>query len=275
MIDAAVWGIKWYSEYFSQNFPWPKFDQIFVPEFKFGAMENVGCITYAEAFLSRGQDRGEAEKIRLINVVLHELCHQWFGNLVTMKWWNDLWLNESFATFVSFLCMDYIGNYKVDLPNRWVSLNSYKNWGFSEDDMATTHPIVKNAPHTDSVDNMFNGITYGKGCSFLKQLHFLVGNEDFSKATGIYFSRHKWGNSTLDDFINALNDANSEIGEIGVSVKDWCLEFLFTQGVNTLSIEKRDGKTVQINQKQGKYSSGLRIFKSQICVIEEGKENTT
>jgi len=168
MVDSTVEGIKFYSKFFGFDFPYQKYDQLFCPEFKFGAMENVGCVTFTENLLFRGQTLGESEWSRFINVVLHELCHQWFGNLVTMEWWNDLWLNESFATFVSFLCMDNVPRIKAKCPNLWSNMNMYKNWGMETDELATNHPICKDAPHTDSAQDMINGITYGKGCSFLK-----------------------------------------------------------------------------------------------------------
>ena len=111
---------------------------------------------------------GEFENTQLINVNLHELCHQWFGNLVTMTWWDDLWLNESFATYVSYLCMSKVPRIFEIAPNLWTQVNRYKNWALDFEELSTTHPIVKDAPHTDSAEDMINAITYGKGCSFLK-----------------------------------------------------------------------------------------------------------
>lgn len=126
MVDATLDGIRWYSKFFGYNFPYEKYDQAFCPEFKFGAMENVGLVTYTENLLFRGQSLGESEYVRYINVILHELCHQWFGNLVTMTWWNDLWLNESFATYVSFLCMSQTPRIMKITPNLWSQMNGYK-----------------------------------------------------------------------------------------------------------------------------------------------------
>lgn len=189
MFDATVRGIKFYSNYFGFDFPYEKYDQIFCPEFKFGAMENVGAVTYSEGYLGKGRILGEADYMSFINVTLHELCHQWFGNLVTMQWWDDLWLNESFATYVSYLCMHKDEKLSVEYPNLWVSVNSYKNWGYSTDELPSNHPIVKDAVHTDAAIDMINGITYGKGCSFLKQLYHLIGDEAFSNSTKLYFSR--------------------------------------------------------------------------------------
>ena len=126
MLEPAVLGIHWYSEFFGYNYPYEKYDQIFCPEFKFGAMENVGCVTFTERLLFRGKDITERDYTSLINVVLHELCHHWFGDLVTMTWWNDLWLNESFATYVSYLCMSKVKSLFEKCPNLWVNVNGYK-----------------------------------------------------------------------------------------------------------------------------------------------------
>mmetsp|Transcript_19163 Transcript_19163/g.22123 ORF Transcript_19163/g.22123 Transcript_19163/m.22123 type:complete len:523 (+) Transcript_19163:21-1589(+) len=201
MFEPVVLAINWYSEFFGYNYPYEKYDQIFCPEFKFGAMENVGCVTFTERLLFRGKEMTERDITSLINVALHELCHHWFGDLVTMTWWNDLWLNESFATYVSFLCMASVKTLFKQCPNLWVNVNSYKNWGYAEDDLSTGHPICKQAPHTDSADDMINGITYGKGCSFLKQLFHLIGYDTFSRATQIYFEKYQWKNTVLKNFL--------------------------------------------------------------------------
>ena len=126
MFEPVVLGIHWYSEFFGYNYPYEKYDQIFCPEFKFGAMENVGCVTFTERLLFRGKEITERDFTSLINVALHELCHHWFGDLVTMTWWNDLWLNESFATYVSYLCMAKVKSLFEKCPNLWVNVNGYK-----------------------------------------------------------------------------------------------------------------------------------------------------
>jgi len=123
MLDSSVKGIHWYSKFFGYNYPYEKYDQIFCPEFKFGAMENVGTVTFTENLLYRGKELSEFDVTRLVNVVLHELCHHWFGDLVTMTWWNDLWLNESFATYVSYLCMECEESLFKQSPNLWVNVN--------------------------------------------------------------------------------------------------------------------------------------------------------
>jgi aminopeptidase N len=261
MFSCTVDGIKWYSKFFGHDFPFGKYDQIFCPEFKYGAMENVGAVTFTENLLFRGTELDENKMTRFVNVVLHELCHQWFGNLVTMTWWNDLWLNEAFATYVSYLCMEQIPNLFASYPNLWIQLNSRKNWGYAEDEMSTSHPICKDAPHTDSAEDMINGITYGKGCAFLKQLYHLIGIDRFSDATKVYFSRHAWGNTTLPDFLDCL-PGNVD----GIDIKDWCTTFLHTKGVNVLSTE-RTNIGIKLTQTKGEMSDGLRTQKLDIAVF--------
>lgn len=270
MYDPVVQGIHWYSDFFGYNYPYEKYDQVFCPEFKFGAMENVGTVTFTENLLYRGKEISERDATVLVNVCLHELCHHWFGDLVTMTWWNDLWLNESFATYVSFLCMSCVPELWKAYPNLWINVNSYKNWGYAEDDLATGHPICKQAPHTDSADDMINGITYGKGCSFLKQLFHLIGYETFSLATKIYFEKYQWKNTVLSDFLGCLDEANNKVEKKtpGIVVSNWAKTFLSTRGANVFSGEWiTEGLMVQ--QEVSEYSDGLRQQKLDVMIFDE------
>jgi aminopeptidase N len=270
MFDPAIKGIHWYSKFFGFNYPFEKYDQIFCPEFKFGAMENVAAVTFSENLLFRGKDLSEKDTTTLVNVVLHELCHHWFGDLVTMQWWNDLWLNESFATYVSFLCMACEESLFEQSPNLWVNVNSYKNWGYAEDDLVTGHPICKQAPHTDSADDMINGITYGKGCSFLKQLFHLIGYDTFSKATQLYFAKYQWKNTVLRDFLGCLDEANELLPQNtpGLVVSKWAETFLNTRGANVFSA-KFSGDQLVITQEVPEFSDGLRQQKLDIMLFDE------
>lgn len=128
----------------------------------------------------------------------------WFGNLCTMKWWNDLWLNEAFATYMAYLCTAENANLFKKTPGSWTYLNRRKSYAVNQDCLSTTHPIVKDTPHTDSADDLLNAITYGKGSAFLKQLTHIIGKDTMSKACKIYFSKHAWGNTTLDDFLGKI-----------------------------------------------------------------------
>jgi aminopeptidase N len=130
-------------------------------------MENVGCVTFNEVYLYRGETPSLSKRLRFASTNLHELAHMWFGNLVTMKWWNDLWLNESFATYMSILALDQIPELSY-FETHWVTFLSYKFWGISEDQLSNTHPITSFINNTAEAESIFDGISYGKGASFLK-----------------------------------------------------------------------------------------------------------
>ena len=130
-------------------------------------MENVGCVTYNEVYLFRGQIPSLAKKLKFANTNLHELSHMWFGNLVTMKWWNDVWLNESFATYMAFLSMAESEDLSY-FNTVWASFLQYKFWGISTDQLSSTHPICCEVNSTDEAESLFDGISYGKGSSFLQ-----------------------------------------------------------------------------------------------------------
>lgn len=173
--EAGMW---FYKELFGVAYPFRKYDQIFCPEFNAGAMENVGCVTYNEMYLYRNEARTLAKRLRFAITNLHELAHMWFGNLVTMKWWDDLWLNESFATFMSFLAMSSCSEIDYFHPTCWVTYNQYSFWGVSSDNLSSTHPIRNdNIASTKEAESMFDGISYGKGSAFLKQFYYMCGHE--------------------------------------------------------------------------------------------------
>ena len=188
-----------------------------------------------------------------------------------MTWWNDLWLNESFATYVSFYCMDQIPKMKEQMPSIWVTLGQYKNWAYATDELHTNHPIAKDAPHTDSAQDMINGITYGKGCSFLKQLMHLIGHDSFSQACTLYFSRYKWKNTVLDDFLDCLSESVNPT-QLPFDIKEWCKTFLNTKGVNTLQLQKRGGE-YSLVQIVGEFSDGLRDQKIDLACISGSNVN--
>jgi aminopeptidase N len=260
MYEGVVTGIKWYTEFFGTPFPWTKYDQIFCPEFKYGAMENVGAVTFSENYIPTG-NFGVTHLTRLLNTTLHELCHQWFGNLVTMEWWNDLWLNEAFATYMAYLCTAENDNLFRKTPGTWITMNTRKFFANNYDTLSTTHPIKKDAATTDSADDMVNAITYGKGSAFIKQLIHMIGKAAMSKGCSIYFSKHAWGNTTLDDFLDALIEGCNEVGkELEVDLREFCINFLTTKGVNILMPkveEHKGGIKLTITQTKGRYSDGF------------------
>jgi len=175
------------------------------PDYKYGAMENVGCITYADSIMCSKKVMSTPELTFFCVVIQHELAHMWFGNLVTMRWWNDLWLNEAFATAMSYYVCSLGGKWVDEFKNEsWMHFSNYKRWGLSEDLLPTNHNIQADCESTDVSESLINGITYGKGSSMLKQLIFIMGIDAFSAGLKVYFNKFKWGNSRLEDFIDSL-----------------------------------------------------------------------
>ncbi len=232
-IDPELWfNITKQSFFFYEKnyglYPFQKYDQIVVPEITSGAMENVGAVTFNEIYLSTGGEYTPAQKTKLAFVMAHEMAHMWFGNLVTMNWWDDLWLNESFATFSSALVLEEIQK-PLNLLNGWESFFSKsKSWGYREDSYSTTHPIVaKNVTDTDAAQSLFDGISYGKGSSVLKQLYYYIGKENFFSGVQNYLGNFKYSNATRKDFMDSL----SRIAKINLNA--WDKEWLQNQGTNT------------------------------------------
>ena len=227
IFEVTQQGLDFFAELFDQPFPFSKYDQIFVPEYNSGAMENVGAVTYNEAYLFRDPPT-ENERLDRGEVLLHELAHMWFGNLVTMRWWNDLWLNESFATYISYLALTSATRF----TNSWKVFNTdIKRWAYQQDQLPTTHPIAGSADDTEIAFLNFDGITYGKGASVLKQLVKTVGLDGFRDGMRLYFRRHAWGNATLADFLGCVEEAS------GHALGEWARLWLETSSLNTLSAE--------------------------------------
>ena len=218
-------GLEFFSEFFDYPYPFGKYDQCFVPEFNAGAMENVGCITFNEVMVHR-EPPTDNQRRRRAEVILHEMAHMWFGDLVTMRWWNDLWLNESFATYMAYLAMDEATRFDTG----WLDFNaSEKAWGYRQDELVTTHPIAGTIEDTDQTFLNFDGITYAKGASVIKQLVASIGMEGFRSGMRRYFSEHEWSNTRLDEFLEAL-----EIGS-GHPLKEWSRLWLETASLNTIA----------------------------------------
>ncbi|WP_182346781.1 aminopeptidase N [Tomitella gaofuii] len=217
-------GFGFYHARFGVPYPFGKYDQLFVPEFNAGAMEHPGAVTFLEDYVFRSRvTRYRYE--RRNETILHEMAHMWFGDLVTMRWWDDLWLNESFATFASVLTQTSATEY----TNAWTSFaNIEKSWAYRQDQLPSTHPVAADIPDIAAVEVNFDGITYAKGASVLKQLVAYVGLEDFLTGLRAYFAEHAWGNATFGDLIAALEAAS------GRDLSDWGAQWLKTTGMNTL-----------------------------------------
>jgi aminopeptidase N len=244
MMDVTAKGVAFYEAKFDVEFPFDKYDQIYTPEYNMGAMENAGCVTYNEKYIFRSQQPIALHERRAITI-LHELAHMWFGNLVTMKWWNDLWLNESFAEYIS----EWATAEVTEFRDAWTTFCAQeKLWAYGEDQLPTTHPIVDPIVDLMAVEANFDGITYAKGASALKQLVAFVGEEPFLKGIGNYFRKHSWGNTVLDDLLVELEAAS------GRSLDSWVKAWLETAGVNTLApaiTTDGDGKILGFAVTQG------------------------
>ncbi|QCU78283.1 aminopeptidase N [Citricoccus sp. SGAir0253] len=220
-------GFEFFEAQFGTPYPFEKYDQLFVPEFNAGAMENAGAVTFLENYVFRSTVP-EAMVERRAITVLHELAHMWFGDLVTMRWWNDLWLNESFAEFMSTLAAAENTRY----TGAWTTFSSMeKNWAYRQDQLSTTHPIKAEIRDLDDVLVNFDGITYAKGASVLRQLVAWVGQENFMAGVREYFGKHAWSNTELPDLMREL-EASS-----GRDLSAWTHQWLETSGVNTLAVE--------------------------------------
>jgi len=209
--------------YFDIPYPYGKYDQIFVPEFNFGAMENVGCVTFTEHYIFRAR-KLYRDYLSRANTFFHEMVHMWFGNLVTMKWWNDLWLNESFADYLSYYAMSH-GKLFPDSQEHFFSR---KDWAYMQDQLSTTHPIVGSADDTNDAFSNFDGISYAKGASVLKQMMFYIGDDNFKNGIRSYLKKFYEKNTVLDDFLSCMSDASGE------DIISWSKQWLETTGVNTL-----------------------------------------
>ncbi len=224
LFDLTKRGFAWFEEAFDCEYPFSKYDQLFSPEYNMGAMENAGCVTINEIYVFRAKVT-EAIVERRALTVLHELAHMWFGNLVTMRWWDDLWLNESFAEWASTVCQAEATRW----TSAWTTFHSNeKSWAYNQDQLSSTHPVVAPIRDLEDVEVNFDGITYAKGGSVLKQLVAYVGREPFMEGLRAYFRKHAWGNTTLADLLRELEAASGrELGE-------WSRLWLETSGVNTL-----------------------------------------
>lgn len=226
IFDTTKKGFTFYEEKFGHPYPFDKYDQIFAPEFNAGAMENAGAVTFAEAYIFRSQV-SDALRERRVVTILHELAHMWFGDLVTMRWWNDLWLNESFAEWASTLATAEA----TEWTGAWTTFQAMeKSWAYRQDQLPSTHPIVAKIGDIEDVQVNFDGITYAKGASVLKQLVAWVGEDAFFAGVHQYFSHHQWGNTVLADFLGELETAS------GRDLGPWSKLWLETAGVNTLSL---------------------------------------
>ncbi|MBT0995643.1 aminopeptidase N [Cellulomonas sp. DKR-3] len=224
ILDVTRRGFTFYEEQFDRPYPFAKYDQLFVPEFNAGAMENAGAVTFLETYVFRSKVP-EATVERRAVTILHELAHMWFGDLVTMRWWDDLWLNESFAEYASTLAAAEATRW----TSSWTTFSSLeKSWAYRQDQLPSTHPIVADMRDLEDVEVNFDGITYAKGASVLKQLVAWVGQEEFFAGVRAYFATHAWGNTELRDLLTELERTS------GRELAPWSALWLEQAGVTLL-----------------------------------------
>ncbi len=244
IFDITRKGFAYYEEKFGYPYPFAKYDQLFVPEFNAGAMENAGAVTFTETYVFRSKVT-DAIKERRVVTILHELAHMWFGDLVTMRWWNDLWLNESFAEWASTIATAEATEWR----EAWSTFQSMeKSWAYRQDQLPSTHPVVATINDLEDVQVNFDGITYAKGGSVLKQLAAWVGIEAFFAGVGAYFKKHEYGNTELKDLLAELEVTS------GRDLSGWGAKWLETAGVNTLKPE--------IETDEGGLITAFRILQS-------------
>jgi aminopeptidase N len=228
IFEVTRQGLDFFRDYFGLEYPFDEYNQLFVPEASMGAMENPGCVTFNEIYIFRGKAT-ENQLLRRAETILHEMAHvHGFGDVATMRWWGDLWLNETFATYMSQLAIDDATRF----DNAWVDFaNTVKSVAARQDQLVTTHRIADSVPDTDSVRQNFDGITYHKGASVMRQLAAWVGDDAFRAGVQDYFRRYRWGNATLQDFLDCIARAS------GRDVSSWSRQWLETTGMNVLRPE--------------------------------------
>lgn len=256
ILKITTQGLEFFTREFDYPYPWGKYDQVFVPEYNLGAMENPGLVTFTEAYVFDSAATQAQHETRA-NTILHEMAHMWFGDLVTMTWWDDLWLKESFA--------DYMGAYALDVATEfttsWISFaNGRKAWAYIQDQLPTTHPIVAHITDLEAADQNFDGITYAKGASVLKQLAAYAGQDAFRDAARYYFRQFAFSNATLADFLSVLETTT------GRDMTTWAQAWLQTAGIPVLSAHTQTGEVI-IEQSGTDPSTGQDVARPHVIQI--------
>jgi aminopeptidase N len=224
IFEVTRQGFDFFHATFGVRYPFGKYDQLFVPEYKAGAMENAGAVTFLEDYIFRSRVT-DSRRERRAETILHEMAHMWFGDLVTMRWWDDLWLNESFASWAAVVAQTEATRW----PSAWTTFTQGdKAWAYRQDQLPSTHPIAADIPDIEAVEVNFDGITYAKGAAVLKQLVAYVGRENFVAGVRDYFAAHAYANASLADLLDALERSS------GRPLAAWSKAWLETAGVNTL-----------------------------------------
>lgn len=279
-------ALSFYQNYFSVKFPLKKYDQVIVPDYSVSAMENVGAASFSESWIENGEGT-YFSKMRLSNVISHELAHAWFGNLVTMRWWDDLWLNESFATYMSYHQQATNSDFSKDA---WSKFNEEtRSWAYEEDVKVNSKSVAADVKNTEEAESAFNGVTYAKGAILLGQLSNYVGEDEFRNGVNSYLTKYKYANANAEEFFPEISLSS------GISLKKWSHSWFRTPGLNTISIDYtcRNGrlKSINVSQTAPEWSVIYRSqkidiglfelndnfvdLKNRISIIYEGKNSKT
>ena len=268
--EATRFGFRFFQEYFDYPYPYGKYDQVIVPDFNAGAMENVAAVTFSEYLVQRAPST-YLERENRISTILHEMAHMWFGNLVTMKWWNGLWLNESFATYMATRAM---AEYPPTRGQAWMLFQQgMKRWAYQTDQLVTTHPVETPVPDTATAFSNFDGISYGKGAAVLKQLAFRLGETRFRKGLRLYFRQHANGNTETGDFFAAMAQA------YGRSLDGWVDQWIKKPGLNSVQARFNcaDGRlaTFALDQQAPDFAPWLREHSTRVGLFRKSSRGLT
>ncbi len=252
-------GLAYFDKYFGIPYPFVKYDQVLVPQFIYGAMENAAAVTFTESRYISPSAMTTSQRENLASTILHEMAHQWFGDLVTMKWWNGLWLNESFASYMQRLASAESNEF----GDPWVAFYRGKGGAYRTDQGITTHPVEVPVPSTANAFDNIDAITYSKGASVLHQLRQLLGAEVFRQGVHDYLAQHSYGNATLEDFIDSLSKAS------GRDLKPWSREWLYAPGLNSLSADFActDGKLSRFRLLQSTTNAAFPTLRTQLVQV--------
>jgi aminopeptidase N len=230
-------AIRFYIDFFGTPFPFKKYDNIFVPEFRIRGMENVGMINMTDKYFKPKVEVSTSIRFEYLKVLVHELAHMWFGNLVTMKWWNDLWLKESFADYCAGTCLISMApKFKKSYLNPDQSFLHFQTEAIKEDTLPTTHPVQVQVRDTNEAANVFDKICYRKGACFIRQIAYYIGEDVLKTGMKLYFSKYKMANTEFSDFMNCFQEA-AKGSNVELDLMQWLNTWLQTSGINTLTPE--------------------------------------
>ncbi|HEX8803412.1 MAG TPA: M1 family metallopeptidase, partial [Acidimicrobiales bacterium] len=243
-LEVGAFSLRYFSEWFGIVYPGDKLDLVAIPDFAFGAMENLGCVTFRERYLLVDPATAtQAERQAIVDVIAHEIAHMWFGDLVTMKWWNGIWLNEAFATFMEMTCTDA---FRPDWQ-RWVDFGLSRSAAFDTDALAATRAVEYPVVSPEEADGMFDILTYEKGASVVRMLEQYLGADRFRDGIRRYMARHQFGNTETSDLWDALE------AETGEPVRRIAESWIFQGGFPEVAVEAAGPSALRFGQRRFRY----------------------